>query len=68
MGLDFRKRSGRIANGSRLIVEGQQTIGQKVFSPTFRYKVSAPKDDDLLEQHQLNNIPQPTPTPNQTAP
>lgn len=60
MGLDFRKRTGRIANGSRLIVDGQPTTGQKVFSPSFKYKVSAPKDGDLPEQASL---PTPTPTP-----
>ena len=60
MGLDFRKRTGRIANGSRLIVDGQPTTGQKVFSPSFKYKVSAPKDNDLLEQ---TSLPTPTPTP-----
>ena len=68
MGLDFRKRSGRIANGSRLIVDGQPTIGQKVFTPSFKYKMSAPKDSDLLEQSQEFITPQPTPTPTQPAP
>ena len=43
-----------------LIVDGQPTTGQKVFSPTFRFKVSAPKDGDLPEQASL---PTPTPTP-----
>lgn len=38
MGLNFRKRSGRIANGSRLVVEGQVTTGQKVFPNTFSQK------------------------------
>ena len=38
MGLDFRKRSGKIANGSRLVVEGQVTKGQKVFPNTFNGK------------------------------
>lgn len=60
MGLDFRKKTGRIANGSRLIVDGQPTTGQKVFSPSFKYKVSAPKDNDLLGQ---SSSPTPTPTP-----
>jgi hypothetical protein len=68
MGLDFRKRSGRIANGSRLIVDGQPTIGQKVFSPTFKYKVSAPTDNELFEQILpfLTQTPTPTPTPSVT--
>jgi hypothetical protein len=38
MGLSFRKRSGRIANGSRLIVPGQITTGEKVFEITFNGK------------------------------
>ena len=36
MGLDFRAKTGKIANGSRLVVSGQVTTGQKVFPPTFR--------------------------------
>jgi hypothetical protein len=63
MGLEFRKRSGTIANGSRLIVPGQITTGQKVFSPSFRFKVSAPRDNDMLEQI----IPFLTPTPTSTS-
>jgi hypothetical protein len=38
MGLSFRKRSGKIANGSRLVVPGQITTGQKVFEVTFTKK------------------------------
>lgn len=38
MGLEVRKTSGKIANGSRLIVNGQQTTGQKVFPNTFNKK------------------------------
>jgi hypothetical protein len=38
MGLSFRKRSGRIANGSRLIVPGQITTGEKLFELTFTNK------------------------------
>jgi len=36
MGLDFRAKTGKIANGSRLVVSGQVTTGQKVFPVTFR--------------------------------
>jgi hypothetical protein len=36
MGLDFRKRSGRIANGSKLVVTGEIPTGQKVFPVTFK--------------------------------
>jgi hypothetical protein len=38
MGLDFRKRSGRIANGSLLIVPGQTINGVKVYQTTFSQK------------------------------
>jgi hypothetical protein len=40
MGLDFRKRSGRIANGSKLVVTGQIPTGQKVFPVTFTQKTN----------------------------
>jgi hypothetical protein len=40
MGLSYRKKSGRIANGSRLVVEGQITTGQKVFPVTFSQKTN----------------------------
>ena len=40
MGLDFRKKSGRIANGSRLVVSGELTTGQKVFPVTFTQKTN----------------------------
>jgi len=64
MGLDLRKRSGKIANGSRLIVLGQDITGQKVFVPSFKYKQSAPKDIDLLNQVLPFLTPTPTPLPN----
>lgn len=60
MGLDFRKKSGRIANGSKLVVPGQITTGQKVFPNTFSMK-SRPAEP------KLDFIPvTPTPTPNPT--
>jgi len=62
MGLSFRNKSGRIANGSRLVVSGEVTTGQKVFQPAFQYKKSAPKDNDLLEQILPFLTPNPTPT------
>ena len=67
MGLDYRKKSGRIANGSRLIVPGQITGGQKVFPTTFRFKQPAPKDIDLLEKILPFLTPQPTSTPSVTV-
>jgi len=36
MGLDFRAKTGKIANGSRLVVSGEVTTGQKVFPVTFK--------------------------------
>jgi hypothetical protein len=62
MGLNFRKKSGKIANGSKLIVPGQQYNGQKVFEPTFKNKKSAPTDRDLLEQILPFLTPPPTPS------
>lgn len=38
MGLDIRKTSGRIANGSKLVVPGQITTGIKVFPNSFNQK------------------------------
>jgi hypothetical protein len=40
MGLDLRKKSGNLNNGSRMVVSGQQTTGQKVFSNTFNLKTN----------------------------
>ena len=58
MGLDFRKRSGRIANGSKLVVPGQVTTGQKVFPNSFNGK-SNPYDlspeQKLLQQSITGN-------------
>lgn len=64
MGLSFRKRSGRIANGSRLVVPGQITTGSKVYQITFGKKQSAPdnKQPDIVP----SQTPQPTPTPTPT--
>lgn len=61
MGLEFRKRSGRIANGSRLVVEGQITGGQKVFPNSFTQK-SNPYDM-TAEQKELLILQNVTPTP-----
>ena len=53
MGLDFRKTSGRIANGSKLVVPGQITTGVKVFPNTFSMKKNpydlTPEQKDLLQ-------------------
>jgi hypothetical protein len=63
MGLEFRKRSGKLANGSRLIVPGQITTGQKVFPNTFSQK-SAPPNPKLESLPIVT--PTNTPTPNVT--
>ena len=65
MGLDFRKRSGTIANGSRLIVPGQITTGQKVFPNTFSQKSAPPnfKLESLPIVTPIIPIPTNTPTP-----
>ena len=53
MGLSYRKRSGTIANGSKLVVPGQITTGQKVFPNTFNMKKNpydlTPSQKDLLK-------------------
>jgi hypothetical protein len=72
MGLDFRKRSGKIANGSRLVVEGQVTNGQKVFPNNFGQKSNpynmTPEQRELLISQNLivTPIPSSTPTPTPT--
>lgn len=65
MGLDFRKRSGTLANGSRLIVPGQITTGQKVFPNTFSQKSAPPnfKLESLPIVTPIIPIPTNTPTP-----
>ena len=53
MGLDYRKRSGKIANGSRLIVSGEVTRGQKGFPNSFNMKTNpydlTPSQKDLVQ-------------------
>ena len=53
MGLNFRPRSGRIANGSKMIVSGQITTGQKVFPNSFTQKSNpydlTPTQKDILQ-------------------
>jgi hypothetical protein len=61
MGLDFRKRSGRIADGSRLVVPGQITTGVKVFPNTFQYKQGS-KNENLGPGIEVTPTPSITPT------
>lgn len=65
MGLNFRKRSGRIANGSTLIVPGQPYIGAKVFQLTFNQKKSS-NDKPMGPEIQFEVPPTPTPTSSTT--
>jgi hypothetical protein len=62
MGLSFRRRSGRIADGSKLIVPGQITTGVKVFPNTFQYKQGS-KDKSLGPGIEVDLVPTNTPTP-----
>jgi outer membrane biosynthesis protein TonB len=68
MGLDFRKTSGRIANGSRLVVPGQITVGQKVFPNTFSQKRAPvePKFEIPIVSPTQTPTPSVTPAPTQT--
>jgi hypothetical protein len=54
MGLNIRPTSGRIANGSKLIVAGQPTTGIKVFPVTFTKKSnpynSLPNANEQMQQ------------------
>jgi len=54
MGLNIRPTSGRIANGSKLIVSGQPTTGVKVFPITFTKKSnpynSLPSSSEEIQQ------------------
>jgi hypothetical protein len=59
MGLDKRRTSGRLFNGSKLIVPGQPIASVKVFPNTFQYKKGTPKDTF----REINSTPTPSPTP-----
>lgn len=64
MGLNLRPRSGRIANGSRLIVNGQPTTGSKLTQLSFTRKQSAPIDSnpDIIPTLTPSQTPTQTPT------
>lgn len=58
MGLDYRKKSGRIANGSKLVVPGQITTGIKVFPNSFNMKQNPydlTPDQKALQQSMSGN-------------
>ena len=60
MGLDRRRVSGKIYNGSTLIVPGQQVSSVKVIPITFQYKKGSSRD---LEREYQEIKPTTTPTP-----
>jgi hypothetical protein len=62
MGLDRRRKSGKILGGSNLIVQGDPIYSVKVFQNTFQYKKGTPKDT-FREAPQEPPKPSPTPTP-----
>ena len=67
MGLEFRRRSGRIANGSKLVVPGQITTGAKVFPNTFGLKQRTPIDSNSQVDYLTPTAtPTVTPTPSIT--
>ena len=49
MGLDKRRTSGKIYNGSTLIVPGQQISSVKVFPITFQYKRGSKKEIEIIQ-------------------
>ena len=55
MGLSFRARTGKIANGSRLVVSGEVTTGQKVFPVSFTMK-SNPYDLTPTQKEALQSL------------
>jgi hypothetical protein len=63
MGLDRRRVSGKVYNGSTLIVPGQQVSSVKVIPITFQYKKGSSRD---LEREYQEIKPTTTPTPTVT--
>jgi len=63
MGLELRPTSGKILNGSTLIVPGQPISSYKVFPTTFQFKKGTSRE--LVKEY---NVPPqtPSPTPNPT--
>lgn len=74
MGLDFRRKSGRIFDGSRLIPLGQGIKTSKIFDNTFSQKRKAYDFDPVILEPTptpsitptTTPIPNPTPTPTPT--
>lgn len=63
MGLELRPTSGKILNGSTLIVPGQPMSSSKVFPTTFQFKKGTSRE--LTKEYNVIP-PTPTPTPSQT--
>jgi len=58
MGLDRRRRSGKIIAGSTIIVPGQDVYTVKVFTNSFQFKRGSSRE--LIREF---NPPKPTPPP-----
>jgi len=56
MGLERRRRSGKILGGSTLIVPGQDVYAVKVFTNSFQFKRGSGRE--LIREF---NVPKPTP-------
>jgi hypothetical protein len=65
MGLQLRPTSGKILNGSTLIVPGQPMSSSKVFPTTFQFKKGTSREL-TKEYNVVSPTPTPTPTPSQT--
>jgi hypothetical protein len=66
MGLDFRRKSGRIFDGSRLIPLGEGIKTSKVFENTFKQKRSAYTFEPVIIDPSVTPLPTPTTTPGPT--
>jgi hypothetical protein len=67
MGLDFRRKSGRIFDGSRLIPLGEGIKTSKVFVNTFKQKRSAYTFEPVIIEPSVTPLPTPTTTPGPTT-
>ena len=66
MGLDFRRKSGRIFDGSRLIPLGEGIKTSKIFTNTFSFKRSAYDFDPVILEPSPTPSVTPTTTPDPT--
>jgi hypothetical protein len=61
MGLEKRRRSGKIVGGSTLIVPGQDVYSVKVFTNTFQYKKGSSRE--LIKEFNPPKQVSPAPAP-----